>query len=185
MSYNSSYLIDVIDPAKGRRTLKAFIAYIKASKVQFDTVICRGVSGLLVAPAVAQSLKKHLIVVRKQDGNHSGALLEGFRDAKRFIIVDDFICSGNTIREQLNAMANGQSGAQCVGIFCYRSSKESNFDYTRPNESHASINCYSMWPRDDGQFKYYPEFPKVIRRKKAIEVASEILSQMALSLAEA
>ena len=69
------------------------------SKVKFDAIAFRGMSGAIIACPVASIFKKPLIIVRKSIKNcHSSRQVEGFIDAKKYIIVDDFIETGKTIR---------------------------------------------------------------------------------------
>ena len=91
--------------------------------VEFDAIAFTGVSGALVAPAVAAALGKFLIVVRKKaekKNSHSPYLVEGPRYAVRFIVIDDFISTGKTmdtvitkVHDDLNPLS------QCVGYIEY------------------------------------------------------------------
>jgi hypothetical protein len=109
----------------GPNLLRTINATIKAcSQVEFEAVAYRGMSGSLVAPAVAAFMGKDLIMVRKTDGpdsgSHSDYRTEGRRDAIRYVIVDDFISSGSTVAailEQIYTDLNYQS--RCVGIVEY------------------------------------------------------------------
>jgi len=70
----------------------------------YDTIACRGVSGLLVAPLLARLAKKHLVVSRKDnDDSHHGARLDG-RIGDKILIVDDFISSGETVGATIRAI---------------------------------------------------------------------------------
>lgn len=120
------YIRPAYDIKKRRAILKMLRAMIKKSGIEFDTVVCRGISGCLVVPTLADSLRKPFLLIRKEgDGNHSGLLFEGHAEVQKFIIVDDLIDTGNTIRAILSAMKEGNSKdtgmphAKCVGIFLY------------------------------------------------------------------
>lgn len=64
--------------------------------VDFDTVVGRGISGLLPLSALAHHLGKHLAVVRKDRmSSHSCMEVEG-RIGHRVLFVDDFIATGST-----------------------------------------------------------------------------------------
>lgn len=72
---------------------------------EFDTIVCRGHSGLIVAPAVAARLNKSFLFIRKpSDKNHSYCLGEGEADVRKYVILDDFSCSGQTIAEIIHAL---------------------------------------------------------------------------------
>jgi hypothetical protein len=63
--------------------------------VDYDTMVCTGLSGTLVVPWLARALGKYFAIVRKGESNHSGFTIEG-TIADRWLFVDDFISSGNT-----------------------------------------------------------------------------------------
>ena len=80
------------------RNLKKAIA--SGSVPDFDAVACTGVSGMLIAPSIAMRLGVQLIVVRKTLGaTHATELAEGEPiRSYRYLLVDDFSCTGATIR---------------------------------------------------------------------------------------
>jgi adenine/guanine phosphoribosyltransferase-like PRPP-binding protein len=88
--------------------------------VDFETLVFRGFSGAVVGPAVALKLKKRWVLVRKPDDNaHSGRRLEGMVQGK-YVIIDDFIDSGATIKaivEAINVTCHGI--VECVGVVLY------------------------------------------------------------------
>jgi hypothetical protein len=84
-------------------------AYAVLENVQFDTMVCCGTSGLLVAPILSRAMGRHLAVVRKgkintsvyggtssADNSHSIAQVEGMF-GRKWIFVDDLIGSGSTL----------------------------------------------------------------------------------------
>jgi orotate phosphoribosyltransferase len=164
--YTDSYIGAALDPATAPHLHKAVIKYIRSFRLRFDTIVCRGTSGLLVAPIVAQKMHKELIVVRKSDGNHSGKLLEGFKKARNFIIIDDFICTGNTVNAMLEAMHQNQPMAKCVAIVGWRASGDCDFKWTSNDKQRTQeIPRYSVWPNDDcTDFTYAPAM--VVRKPK-------------------
>jgi len=92
---------------------------IKDNKIRFDSVAYRGHSGALVAPAVAMRLQKPLILVRKGlFGNHSTTPVEG-STARKYIIIDDFISSGETIHEVINSIDNRRYQQKCIAVLTY------------------------------------------------------------------
>ncbi len=103
--------------------------------IVFDTLVFRGFSGALVGPTVALQLNKAWALVRKPgDTAHSNRRVEGFAQGK-YVIIDDFIDTGETIRSILEAVAesyttpdifNGMSPEaleqpkpECVGVVLY------------------------------------------------------------------
>lgn len=75
---------------------------INKCDIKFGAIACRGVSGMVIAPALAIELKKDLIICRKEDA-HSRSAIEG-RMWSNYIIVDDFIESGRTVIDIMRAI---------------------------------------------------------------------------------
>jgi len=91
---------------------------IKALKRQeFDSIAFRGMSGAVSAPIIALALKKNLILVRKpEDRTHSQYRVEGFNASRRYVIVDDFISTGETARAIRDSIYNFAHHAKCIGV---------------------------------------------------------------------
>ena len=71
----------------------------------FDTIVGTGLSGTIAAVRLSTALRKNCLIVRKPDdqSNHSGSRVEGFL-GERFIVVDDFIGTGNTVTNALRTL---------------------------------------------------------------------------------
>ncbi len=144
---SSSYLDVAFDPRKSDATIKGIITLISKAKIQFDTVVFRGMSGALIAPIVAHKLGKNLILCRKKsDDSHSGqGICEGWRGNCQYIIIDDFICSGATIRATLDAMKQYSEANRittvCKHIVLYRADRSSSFSYTGDIQIPVSSLC--------------------------------------------
>jgi orotate phosphoribosyltransferase len=91
--------------------------------LEFDSVICRGNSGLLFASAFGMMAEKNILINRKRtDNSHSDNLIEGERDGvSRILIVDDFISSGDTVREIFSAVRQkfDMDKVEIVGVYLY------------------------------------------------------------------
>jgi adenine/guanine phosphoribosyltransferase-like PRPP-binding protein len=86
---------------------------------EFDSIACCGVSGLVVVPQIAELLKKHIVLIRKPDEKcYSDFPMEGVTPF-RYVIVDDLVCSGSTIRHIKNTIHEDCPKAQCIGVYCY------------------------------------------------------------------
>ncbi len=100
---------------------------LKSMGIEFDVVACCGTSGLIIAPILAHHFNKKLLVVQKTNQHrHTSDHLDGFIGGQKYIIVDDFIDSGATIRRIVRKVKKYQEGAnvvppQLVSIFCYSS----------------------------------------------------------------
>ena len=85
----------------------------------FDSIACCGSSGLMVVPQIAELLNKNIILVRKKnDKCYSNFAIEGVSPF-RYIIVDDLICSGGTVRHIKRTIREDVNRAKCVGLYCY------------------------------------------------------------------
>lgn len=81
------------------------LAHQELSSVNFETIIVRGTSGLIVGPILAHLMSKNLVVVRKKgESSHTSLSVSGY-PCGRSVIVDDFIDSGNTVQIILNTIA--------------------------------------------------------------------------------
>ena len=124
---NTEYLHDVMTGQGISNKATHLIRKIKESGVDFDAIAFRGMSGALISPVVAARLNKKVIVCRKTtDNSHSSYETEAnFSDIKRYIIIDDFMETGKTIRVILNQVRranmtkSGRGRSKCVGVFLY------------------------------------------------------------------
>lgn len=92
----------------------------KLSGAEFDSIAFIGLSGALLAPTLAYVMKKELIALRKSDENsHSFHTIEGFAKSQRYIVVDDFMCSGATVRGVIQRMEKFAPQAKLVGLYMY------------------------------------------------------------------
>lgn len=87
-------------------------------KNKFDTILFTGNSGAAFAYPLSLSLKKHLLCLRK-GRSHFGTGFEGNFDVKKYIIVDDFVESGNTVDRLLTKTSKTFKLSNCVGILLY------------------------------------------------------------------
>lgn len=86
-----------LDPRELSATLEAAVVFL--STLDFDAIAFRGNSGAVYASPLAIRLNKSLILVRKDTtSTHSSALVEGDKAARTYLIVDDFIASGETVQ---------------------------------------------------------------------------------------
>ena len=152
MKFYSSYLQPIYDdPVKYKELISKTAARLRRlqKKTPFDAIAFRGTSGAALAYPISARMGIPLICVRKKGDNaHCCSTVEGsgLRDIKRYIIIDDFIFSGNTIDEILseinreagfdngnNARSRKTDGAdafpdtiQCVAIVLYTASPYRN-----------------------------------------------------------
>ena len=94
----------------------------------FDSIACCGVSGLMVVPQISEILNKNIIVVRKDEQRYSEFFIEGVAPA-RYVVVDDLICSGNTLKHIIGSIHDDTPRAKCIGAYFYLD-EECSFNIT-------------------------------------------------------
>jgi adenine/guanine phosphoribosyltransferase-like PRPP-binding protein len=101
--------------AKAAKVLRKF-----RRKVPFEAIAFTGTSGAALAYPLSYLLGVPLICIRKSTrDNHFGYKIEGCMTADTYIIVDDFIESGSTIKKVRKSVENEIEDAKCVGIYLY------------------------------------------------------------------
>ena len=117
----TQYLQKALTGAGIRRWVNRISTIVRRDEIEFDAIAVRGTSGLLVGPAVAAALDKDIIVCRKHGSSrHSSFDVEGPVGVINYIIVDDIICSGETVETIVGDVRRElSSAARCVAIFLY------------------------------------------------------------------
>ena len=94
--------------------------HLKKHNGSYDAIACCGTSGLMVVPQIAELLKKNIIVVRKDLKGYSKFYVEG-PNTKKYIIIDDLICSGDTVKHIIRSIKKETSISKCIGVYsCMR-----------------------------------------------------------------
>lgn len=116
-----SHLKPLLDPVERKYTIDKCILDLKAHVDKFDAIAVMGYSMAFIAPCVADALHKHLILVRKpNEFSHSNYAVEGTM-CKKYIIIDDLVCSGETIETIKQKMGDFfYCNAKLVGIYLYQ-----------------------------------------------------------------
>lgn len=100
--------------------------------VEFDTMIGTGLSGTLVVPLIARALGKAFAIVRKaNDSSHRERAVEG-NVGERWIFVDDFVSSGETLNRVKEEIKNLQAG-QPYGWDKFDTEYIGTYQYARNN----------------------------------------------------
>lgn len=122
---NTSYMTPVYNLELYLRLLPKVAKKLKQlkRKWKFEAIAFTGCSGAAVAYPLSFLTKTHLICVRK-DKAHSNSKAEGATKVKRYLIVDDFICSGKTIRNIISVLKG-----KPVGILLYNAYGAKNIKY--------------------------------------------------------
>lgn len=117
----SSYTSIVLNHKERHKIIIKAFCNLKRITDDFDSIACCGTSGLLVAPQVAELLDKHIVVIRKRRSSepcYSPYRVEGVMPF-RYVILDDLICSGETVRYIKKNIHDEIPRAKCVGVYCY------------------------------------------------------------------
>lgn len=137
----TNYLNSVYEPERFKETVKSTVKRIRQfikKNGRFDAIAFTGTSGAALAYIVANKLNVGLICVRKGDNSHYRGKVEGMRNANQYIIIDDFIDSGKTIKTIIGSVKKFSPGAKCLGIFLYDEGYDDMFEYGR-----QEINTYA------------------------------------------
>ncbi len=100
----------------------------RLADLEYDSLVVRGNSGLIVGAPLALAVNKPIGIVHKGDG-HTGPRYKGARAPGRYVIVDDFIESGATIRAITGDTTLQSRKASPVAILLYNAySDHEHFD---------------------------------------------------------
>ena len=96
----------------------------------FDAIAFTGSSGAALAFPLSFFLKIPLIHVRKGQSHYGTGRIEGTISSKKYLIVDDFIDRGNTMKRIMKSIADeiGEE-SKPVAIFLYDSMRRTSFTY--------------------------------------------------------
>lgn len=131
----SSHTCHVLNHKIRNKIIIKAVCDLRKISSSFDSIACCGVSGMLVVPQIAELLNKHIVVVRKEgDKCYSEFRTEGVAPF-RYIILDDLICSGKTVKRIKNVLKDEYRRSICVGVYCYLPNETSY----RPNEDGSKL----------------------------------------------
>jgi hypothetical protein len=119
MSAGDSYFSKALTYSN-RKLLSEFRA--GTEDVSFDTVVGTGLSGTVYVARVAPIVGAKFAIVRKPDdqSTHSCYRIEGSVGLE-YIIADDFVCSGRTVRRVIEQMHAAYPWSKLTGVWCYES----------------------------------------------------------------
>jgi hypothetical protein len=120
--YQTGYLNYVMETHRMKQTVHLAEEALAPILHQFQAFAFRGLSGALVAPLLAVHFDKSLIAVRKEtEPSHGCCYVLGDRAAKSYLIVDDQISSGTTIRWIFKHIKKWAPEMTCFGCLCINS----------------------------------------------------------------
>lgn len=163
------YFNEALDPALRTKVVNEAVEAIRKTGVKHIAV--RGISGLAIGTIVAHLLGIRMLVVRKPGENsHCSDRVSGRIDATlratndepvRYVILDDFIYMGGTVREIQAALQaeykNAPFKIECVGFYGYadnwknmrplsriRYCRQDGMDLTSLNDNDATLDVVAV-----------------------------------------
>lgn len=129
LNIKSEYLHKIYSNKQFIKTIDIAYKKIRAFKKKnnFDVIAFTGSSGAALAYPLSYKLKIPLICIRKDKSSHFKEKIEGQFEFKNYIIVDDFISSGATIKKIMReidyhcfcSIYHNSGIPKCVGIYLY------------------------------------------------------------------
>lgn len=112
------YLRCLFVPSLWKLQVAHSVVSIPRRRLKPDVLVGRGVSGVAIVPAIAAGLNLPWVVCRKpSERGHSNLSVEGPRGFSTFLIVDDFIYTGCTVRMIVEDLRAFCPSARCLGVF--------------------------------------------------------------------
>lgn len=100
----------------------------------FDSIAFTGSSGAALAFPLSYLLKIPLVHVRKGRSHYGSGEIEGTISTKKYLIVDDFIDRGNTVKRIIKKIEDELGDqAKPVGIYLYAADGFTGFSYKGKN----------------------------------------------------
>ena len=121
---DTDYLEDVLDVNNFSKVVENTCAAIKLIAPKAEGIAFRGASGSLISMAICAKTKKKPMLIRKEKNCHSLKKFEGYH-CDSFVIVDDCVNSGATVRSILAAISETYCESiqttikRCKAILCY------------------------------------------------------------------
>lgn len=119
---HASWLTESVrGPRDFRRLVDMCKGLLEPIENDFSVIVVTGLSGALVGPTVALEMGKFLVAVRKDESKHSDYQVEGLRGSYNYVILDDLMSTGKTVRRLIEAMGEHTAyQAKFIGVALYR-----------------------------------------------------------------
>lgn len=161
--YHTRYLSKVFNPFLFQEIVKLTLDKARQlqKELEFDTIAFSGMSGSAMAFILANELNCTLLAVRREkEASHfvSGSrneVVEGFYDANKYLIVDDFISSGDTIRRIASKIHGVNKLSECVGILLYSDTRGYSSEVSLPyHKDGVKLYRPAMLDIEDAPYSY-------------------------------
>ncbi len=166
----TSYLGASFDPDRRQRALRNIITGLTPYSGQFEAIAVRGLSGTIMGTLVSHFMSKGLIVVRKAGEMGHGMSVEGASRFTRYIILDDFVCSGSTIQAIIDAIRGRTCNQKAAPVACYFYGDQSSAQALWRNG-----HLYPVWSEPDEAVPV-PIYPPYVGTISSDDVAQVVQS---------
>lgn len=149
MKTENSYHEEIFNRDLCKATVKKVVADIRALKKElgFNTIVITGISGAGMGFIVGYQTGIPVVFVRKPEDNTHGNLIEGPDDhtMKKYIILDDFVSSGDTVRRVVKTIQKRAIIAEdikCVGVYQFKERNARKSSLSMNGVVKGSIKCF-------------------------------------------
>lgn len=145
----TAYLGHVFDTARFTKSVDKTLTTAEQLKksLGFDTIAFTGMSGAAMAFMLSHWMDVPLLCVRKRsDSSHyvnsfPPRYLEGNAlDARKYLIVDDFIASGASVKYMIDTIKEQNYRAECVGMLLYAAYSDSQWTHPTTGKSYITTS---------------------------------------------
>ncbi len=147
----SIYLKAFFDLEKRKKLIDISVNLLLPFVNQFEAIVVRGVSGISVGSILAHLLDKPLVIIRKDESAHSNLKYEGPTDFSKYLIVDDFYSTGDTLRKIKEQVSIVNPEATCSYVYFYLglclsyTTAKKLVKYTFDNDTSLILNKETSW----------------------------------------
>ena len=127
---HSGYLTSIFNPKAHKKMVPKVIEKIKKlqRKIKFEAIAFSGFSGAGIVFPTFYETQIPIICVRKEKTMHGYTVEATKYPIKNYIIIDDFIRSGETIDRIINNLSSYDDFGKCKGILLYSSDRENPYN---------------------------------------------------------
>jgi adenine/guanine phosphoribosyltransferase-like PRPP-binding protein len=123
----SSYLYNIYEPTKFkiivRNIVKTVLRLHKEKRI--NAIAFTGTSGAAVAYPVSYVTGIPLLCIRKSKvDNHYRKKLEGYTKPRNYIIIDDFVATGKTIKTMVKTIKDYSPNSKLSAVILYTDRRE-------------------------------------------------------------
>jgi adenine/guanine phosphoribosyltransferase-like PRPP-binding protein len=133
MAIHTNYLETLLDPKKFNKALSIATKVLRteiANGLKVDCLVFCGMSGAIFAPVLARRLKLPFLLVRKledREHTHSWHEVEGTDEFVNYVIVDDCVSTGATLKRIIKAVGKFKEYAILSAVVLYDEKRQTSW----------------------------------------------------------